>query len=132
MLHGNLGQDALESAALIGRPAAEPLIVVDDQDAIPGPSPGGREVGEGILPFSRFAMVEDLLGIGLTHVNNDDKIEMPIQDLEGSQDAGQVDRLMESRCRAGDPFGGFGRITNVHDRPPCRREALAVVERRCG
>ena len=99
MLHGNLGQDALESAPLIGGAAAEPLIVVDDQDAIPGPSPGGREVGEGILPFPRFAMVEDLLGIGLTHVDDGEAIEMPIVDLEGSQDAGQDDRPMESRCR---------------------------------
>ena len=40
MLHGNFGQEALESAPLVGRPAAQPLIVIDDQDAIPGPSPG--------------------------------------------------------------------------------------------
>ena len=65
MLHGNFGQDALESAPLVGGPAAESLIVIDDQDAIPGPSPGGSVVGEGILPFPRFAMVEDLLGVGL-------------------------------------------------------------------
>ena len=101
MLHGNLGQDALESAPLVGRPAAQPLIVIDDQDAIPGPSPGGREVGEGILPFPRFAMVEDLLGIGLAHVNDGETIEVPIQDLEGSQDAGQVGRLVgEAASRA--------------------------------
>jgi len=62
MLHGNLGQDALESAPLVGRPTAESLIVIDDQDAIPGPSPGGCEVGKGILPFPRFAMVEDCWG----------------------------------------------------------------------
>ena len=95
MLHGNLGQDALESAPLVGRPAAQSLIVIDDQDAIPGPSPGGREVGEGILPFPRFAMVEDLLGIGLAHVDDGEAIEVPIQDLEGSQDAGQADRLVD-------------------------------------
>ena len=43
MLHGNFGQEALKSAPLVGRPAAQPLIVIDDQDAIPGPSQGGRD-----------------------------------------------------------------------------------------
>ena len=96
MLHGNLGQEALESAPLVGRPAAVSLIVIDDQDAIPGPSPGDRVVGEGILPLPRLAMVENLLGIGLAHVNDSDAVEVEIEDLEGSQDAGLADRLVES------------------------------------
>ncbi len=54
-------------------------------------------VGEGILPFPRFPMVEDLLGIGLAYVNDSEEIEMTIEDLERSQDAGQADRLVESR-----------------------------------
>ena len=87
MLHGNFGEEALKSASLVGRAAALALIVVDDQDAIPGPSQGDRVVGEGILPFPRFAMVEDLLGIGLAHVNDGDAIEVEIEDLRRSQDA---------------------------------------------
>ena len=88
MLHGNLGQEALESAPLVGRPAALPLVVVDDQDAIPGPSQGDRVVGEGVLPFPRFAVVEHLLGVGLAHVNDRKAVEMEVEDLRGSQDPG--------------------------------------------
>jgi hypothetical protein len=46
MLHGNLGQQTLESASSIGRTTAQALILVDDQDAIPGPAQGDRMVGE--------------------------------------------------------------------------------------
>ena len=87
MLHGNLGQEALESASLVGRPATLSLVVVDDQDAIPGPSQGDRMVGEGVLPLPRFAMVEHLLGVGLAHVNDGDAIEVKVEDLRRSQDA---------------------------------------------
>ena len=132
MLHGNLGQEALKSAPLVGRPAALPLIVVDDQDAIPGPSQGDRVVGEGVLPFPRFAMVENLLGIGLAHVDDGEAIEVEIEDLGGSQDAGLAGRLVERRPGGRGPIGLAGRIKRAHGRPPCRREALAVAERRCG
>ena len=87
MLHGNFGEEALKSAPPVGRPAAPPLIVVDDQDAIPGPPQGDRMVGEGILPLPRFAMVEHLLGIGLAHVDDGEAIEVKIEDLRRSQDA---------------------------------------------
>ena len=88
MLHGNFGQEALKSAPLVGRPTALSLIVIDDHDAIPGPSQGDRVVGEGILPLPRFPMVEDLLWIGLAHVNDGEAIEVKIEDLRRSQDAG--------------------------------------------
>ena len=38
-------------------------------------------VGQGVLPFPRFAMVEDLVGIGLAHVDDGEAIEVPIEDL---------------------------------------------------
>ena len=50
-------------------------------------------VGEGVLPFPRFAMVEDLLGIGLPHVNDGEAVEVEIEDLGRSQDAGAADKL---------------------------------------
>ena len=132
MLHGNLGQEALKSAPLVGRPAALPLIVVDDHDAIPGPSQGDRVVGEGVLPFPRFPMVEDLLGIGLAHVNDSEAVEVEIQDLRGSQDPGRPDRLVDGRPGGRGPIGLATGIMSAHDRPPCRREALAVAARRRG
>ena len=93
MLHGNFGQEALKSAPLVGRPAALSLIVIDDHDAIPGPPQGDRMVGEGILPFPRFPMVENLLGIGLAHVNDGETIEVKIEDLRRSQDARPAGKL---------------------------------------
>ena len=81
MLHRNFGQEALKSAPLVGRPTALALIVVDDQDAIPRPPQGDRVVGEGILPLPRFPMIEDLLRVGLAHVNDREPIEVKIEDL---------------------------------------------------
>ena len=132
MLHGNFGQEALKSAPLVGRPAALPLIVVDDHDAIPGPSQGDRVVGEGVLPFPRLAMVEHLLGVGLSHVNDGEAVEVEIEDLGGSQDTGLPGRLFERRPGGRGPIGLAARIMSAHGRPPCRREALGAAERRRG
>ena len=104
MVHGHLGQQPLESAPPVGRPAAQPLILVDDQDAIPGPAQGGRVVGEGILPLPRFAMVEHLLGVGLADVDDGEAVEVEVEDLGRSQDAGLADRPVVS-----GPGGGRGR-----------------------
>ena len=38
-------------------------------------------VGKGVLPFPRFAVVEDLVGIRLAHVDDGEAIEVPIEDL---------------------------------------------------
>src|SRR5262249_56411535 len=81
MFHGHFGQEALKSTPLVGGPAAQSLIVIDDQDAIPGPSPGDRPVGEGILPLPRFTMVEDLLGGGLPDIDDQQSVEMPSAEL---------------------------------------------------
>jgi hypothetical protein len=81
VLHGNFGEEALKSASQVGCASAHPLIVIDGQDAIPGPSQCGRMVGQGVLPFPRFAMVEDLVGIRLAHVDDGEAIEVPIEDL---------------------------------------------------
>jgi hypothetical protein len=84
MLHGNFGQEALESAPLVRRPPTLPLVVVDDQDAIPRPPQGDRVGGESILPLPRLAVIEDLLGIGLPHVDDSESVEVGIEDLRRS------------------------------------------------
>ena len=61
MIHGDFGQQALKSGPALGRLAAVPLVVVDDQDPVPGPSQGYGVVDQGVLPFSRFPVLEDLL-----------------------------------------------------------------------
>jgi hypothetical protein len=90
MLHGNFGEEALKSNSPVGGPTASPLIVVNDQDAVPGPSQGDRVIGEGILPLPRFPMVEDLLGVGLAHVNDGETVEVGVENLRRSQDGSSV------------------------------------------
>ena len=114
MLHGNLGQEALESAPLVGRPAALPLVVVDDQDAIPGPSQGDRVVGEGVLPLPRLPMVEHLLGIGLADVDDGEAVEVEVEDLGGS--------FVSSARKPGRLEHGLGL-------PPGNRAALKAGDR---
>jgi hypothetical protein len=81
VIQGNLGQEALEAAPAVGRPAALSLVVVDDQDAIPRPPQGGGVIGEGVLPLPRLAVVEHLLGVGLAHVDDRESVEVGIEDL---------------------------------------------------
>ena len=63
MVHGNFGQEALESDAVLGGLAALALVLVDDQDSLPGPSQGRGVVRQGVLPLPRFLVIEDLLGL---------------------------------------------------------------------
>src|SRR5262249_53076469 len=129
MLQGNWGGEGLNPAPPVGRLAAPPLIVIDDQDAIPGPPQGDRMVGEGILPLPRLAMVEHLLRVGLTYVNDGDSVEVKIRNLRRSQDARPVGRLLWRRRLGGCPGCRPARIMGDHDRPPCRREVLGAAGR---
>jgi hypothetical protein len=81
VLHGNFGQDAMKSASVDGRPRRLSLIVIDDHDPIPWPPQGDREFDEFILSFPRFPMIENLLGIGLAHVNDRKSNEVEVQYL---------------------------------------------------
>jgi hypothetical protein len=48
--------------------------------------------GQGVLAFPGFAVVEDLVGIRLADVDDDEAIEVPIEDLGRSEDSRQADR----------------------------------------
>ena len=78
MIHGNFGQEAMKSGSPIGRLATVPLVLVNEQDPVPGPSQGRCEVDQGVLPFPRFDVIEDLLGIGLANVDDCQPAEVPI------------------------------------------------------
>ena len=93
MLPSNFGQEALESAPPVGRTTALALIVVDDHDAIPRPPQGDGMVGEGILPFPRFPVIEDLLRVGLADVDDGESVEVRLEDLGRSQAPGQPGRV---------------------------------------
>jgi hypothetical protein len=53
-------------------------------------------VGQSVLAFPRFTMVEDLVGIRLAHVDDGEAIEMPVEDLGRSEDSGPTDRRVRS------------------------------------
>lgn len=53
VVQGDLGEQPLEAEPSVGGPAALPLILVDDQDSVFGPSEGRGLVRHGVLPFSR-------------------------------------------------------------------------------
>jgi len=80
VLHGNFGHDAVKSASVFGRRAAESLVIVDDQDAVTGPSQCDRVVDQRVLAFARFSVIENLLRSGLTDVDNCQKTKVPIRD----------------------------------------------------
>jgi hypothetical protein len=87
VLHRNFGQKALKPVPLVGRSTALSLVVIDGNDAIPWPSQSDGMVGEGVLPLTRFPMVENLLGIGLAHIDKGETIEVMIKNLRRSQNA---------------------------------------------
>ena len=74
MFHGNFGQDAVKSAPVFGRLAAESLVVVDDQDTVAGPSQCDRVVDQRVLAFARFSVIADLLRRGLADVDDRQQI----------------------------------------------------------
>jgi hypothetical protein len=80
MLHGNFGQDAVKSATIFGRLAAEPLVVIDDQDTVARPSQCDCEVEQRVLTFARFSVIENLLRSGLTDVDDRQQTEVPVGD----------------------------------------------------
>src|SRR5262249_54126201 len=99
------------------------LIVVDDYDALPRPSQGDRMVGQGVLPFPRFAVIEDLVRGGLANINERQSVQVPVLDLGRSPTPG-------GRCRA--VRGSLGRVMARHAPPPFRPETPRADELRRG
>jgi len=80
VLHGNFGQDSVESAPVFGRLAAESLVVVDDQDTVAGPSQCDCVVDQSVLTFARFSVIADLLRRGLADIDDRQQTQVPIRD----------------------------------------------------
>ena len=70
MVHGNLSDQSLEAGAVVGRFAAESLVFIDDDDAVPGPTEGNRVFDQGILAFPGFPMLQYLLWARLSDIND--------------------------------------------------------------
>ena len=61
--------EALEAGPVVGGPATLTLVVIDDEHAVLRPAERDGMVRQGILAFPRLAVLQDLLGAGLTHIN---------------------------------------------------------------
>ena len=61
VVHGDLGQQALETEPGVGGAAALPEVLVDDEDPLGGPAQGAGMLGQGILAGERLAVLDDLL-----------------------------------------------------------------------
>lgn len=70
MIHGNFGQEAMKSGSPLGGSASDPLVIDDEQDSVPGPPQGLCMVYQGVLPFARFDVVEDLLRVRLSNLDD--------------------------------------------------------------
>jgi len=70
MVHRDFGQEAMESPPILGGLTASPLVFVDDQDALLGPTQRHGLVGQGVLPFPRFLVIKHLPRRGLSDIDD--------------------------------------------------------------
>jgi hypothetical protein len=81
---GDLGQQPLEAGAGDRRLTALALILVDDQDPLGRPAQADGVVGQRVLAVGRLAVVADLLGAGLTDVDDGQPVQVPALNLRPS------------------------------------------------
>ena len=133
VVHGDLGEEVLEPESWSDGPSAPTLVLVDDQDPVPGPTEGHGVVRHGVLPLAGFLVVEDLLGAGLADVDDRQLVEMAIGDLGGPRPVhgrGRARRHRLGRLPCGSR--GPGAVMAAHASPPGGPEALRVAGPRRG
>src|SRR5262249_11439780 len=81
LVQADLGQQALKPQARHHALATLTLIVINDDDAIAGPTPGDCTVHQAILPRGGLHVIEDLLGMGLAHIDDSLASEMRFLEL---------------------------------------------------
>jgi len=81
MVQADFGQQALKPQARHHALATLPLIFINDDDAISGPAPGDCTVHQAILPRGGLHVIEDLLGMGLAHIDDSLAPQMMVLEL---------------------------------------------------
>ena len=81
MVQADFGQQALKPQARHHALATLTLIFINDDDAIADPAPGDRAVHQAILPRGGLHVIEDLLGMGLTHIYDSLAPQMMVLEL---------------------------------------------------
>src|SRR2546429_3863186 len=72
------------------------LIFINDDDAIAGPAPGDCTVHQAILPRGGLHVIEDLLGMGLAHIDESLAPQMMVLELR-HYPADRSQRLLSHR-----------------------------------
>ncbi len=68
MVHADLRQQALEAEPDVGRAAALPEVLIEDEDSLGGPAQGTRMIGQGILAGDRLTILNHLPRRGLADI----------------------------------------------------------------
>src|SRR5262249_53367709 len=80
----DLGHEALEAVASFGRRRTAALVFIDDEDAVGGPAEVHRPAGESVLSLRGLGVLANLLGRGLSHVDDGKAVEVTGLDLRGA------------------------------------------------
>src|SRR5262249_39256344 len=123
---------ALETGPQFGALAAAPLVLVDHENSLRGPTQRSGVVRQRVLSVPRFPMVDDLLRTGLSNVDHGQALPMVVLNLMRGESVNSslenvrrwrfLDRLSR-RLRCG--------LMLLHAPPPFREVARAVAVRRC-
>jgi hypothetical protein len=115
----HLGQQALEARAALGGGAAAAQVLVDHQHPIRRPAPLDRARAQGVLQRRRLAVLEDLLGGRLAHVDRRQPLEVTGLHLGR--------RRRRRRRRRGRRENRFpSRFNGVHAAPPLPARGAGV------
>jgi hypothetical protein len=117
VIEPEFGEDVLEADAANSCLAAASLVAIDEFDPIAGPAQRHGQIGQGILSHGRFFVLGDLLGTGLTDIDDGFTVQMAVADLGGAcrhQVGGQANRTGPGRRSAGSGV----ELRSAHGRPP--------------
>src|SRR5262249_53093995 len=81
LVQADLGQQALKPQARHHALATLTLIVINDDDPIAGPARGDSRVHKAMLPRGGLHVIEDLLGMGLAHIDDSLAPQMMVLEL---------------------------------------------------
>jgi hypothetical protein len=76
VIQADLSHQPLEPGSMLCRFATLALIIVDDNDAICRPPQSLGELRQGVLPFTRLAVLQDLLRRRLSYIHQCHAIEV--------------------------------------------------------
>src|SRR5579859_1685517 len=98
VIQSDLRHEPLEAEASLGSGPAAALVLVDDENAISGPTEIHGPLSQGILALCGLGVLTDLMRSRLSNVHDREAVEMPGLDLRGPwQRDGLCDR--KYRCR---------------------------------